>query len=79
MNKVLLLLTVLVLLGPATLRAQHPAPAPAGGHDGTAAADAHQEPGDDAAHAADEEHGMLAGLLWPTVNFAILAGGLWWL
>ncbi len=79
MNKVLLLLTVLVLLGPATLRAQHPAPAPAGGHDGTAAADAHQEPGDDAAHGADEEHGMLAGLLWPTVNFAILAGGLWWL
>jgi F-type H+-transporting ATPase subunit b len=26
----------------------------------------------------EEEHGMLAGLLWPTVNFLILAGGLWW-
>lgn len=77
MNKVLLTLAVILLLGPAPLLAQHPAPAPAGGHD-TAAADAHQEPGSDA-HAADEEHGMLAGLLWPTVNFAILAGGLWWL
>ena len=21
---------------------------------------------------------MFSGLLWPTVNFAILAGGLWW-
>jgi F-type H+-transporting ATPase subunit b len=29
-------------------------------------------------HAA-EEHGMFSGLLWPTVNFAILFGGLWWL
>jgi F-type H+-transporting ATPase subunit b len=25
-----------------------------------------------------EEHGALSGLLWPTVNFAILAGALWW-
>lgn len=30
-------------------------------------------------HAAEGEHGSIwAGLLWPTVNFAILAGGLWW-
>jgi F-type H+-transporting ATPase subunit b len=27
---------------------------------------------------AGEEHGMLAALFWPTVNFAILVGGLWW-
>jgi F-type H+-transporting ATPase subunit b len=25
-----------------------------------------------------EEHGMLEALFWPTVNFAILVGGLWW-
>lgn len=35
------------------------------------------------AHAAqeghgDEEHGMLASLLWPTANFIVLAGGLYW-
>jgi F-type H+-transporting ATPase subunit b len=32
-------------------------------------------------HAAGEEehHSVWAGLLWPTVNFAILAGGLWYL
>ncbi len=32
-------------------------------------------------HAAEEhggEHGGLSALLWPTVNFVILAGGLWW-
>ena len=33
-------------------------------------------------HAADEhageEHSVWAGLLWPTVNFLILVGGLWW-
>jgi F-type H+-transporting ATPase subunit b len=37
----------------------------------------------DAEHAAQEghdaeEHGMLSGLLWPTANFIILAGGLYW-
>jgi F-type H+-transporting ATPase subunit b len=33
-------------------------------------------------HAADEhggEHGGLSALLWPTINFVILVGGLWWL
>jgi F-type H+-transporting ATPase subunit b len=30
-------------------------------------------------HASDEEHhSVWAGLLWPTVNFAILFGGLWY-
>jgi F-type H+-transporting ATPase subunit b len=32
-------------------------------------------------HAAEEhgdEHGGLSALLWPTVNFVILVGGLWW-
>jgi F-type H+-transporting ATPase subunit b len=41
-----------------------------------------QEPAHQAAateeHAAEEEHGVWAGLLWPTVNFLILAGTLWW-
>ncbi len=37
----------------------------------------------DAEHAGQaahegEEHGMLAALLWPTANFIILAGGLYW-
>jgi F-type H+-transporting ATPase subunit b len=32
-----------------------------------------------AEHAAEEEHhSVWAGLLWPTVNFAILAGALWY-
>jgi F-type H+-transporting ATPase subunit b len=26
----------------------------------------------------DEEHGMLASLLWPTANFIVLVGLLWW-
>ena len=35
------------------------------------------EPHDE--HGEEAEHGSIwAGLLWPTVNFAILAGGLWW-
>jgi F-type H+-transporting ATPase subunit b len=37
----------------------------------------------DPAHAAEEahegeEHGMLASLLWPTANFILLVGGLYW-
>jgi len=36
----------------------------------------HAEPSD---HASDEEHGSIwSGLLWPTINFAILIGGLWY-
>ena len=34
------------------------------------------EPGE---HAEEEHHSVWAGLLWPTVNFAILFGGLWYL
>jgi F-type H+-transporting ATPase subunit b len=30
-------------------------------------------------HAEEEHHSVWAGLLWPTVNFAILFGGLWYL
>jgi F0F1-type ATP synthase membrane subunit b/b' len=45
---------------------EHP-PAPAGEH-----AQGAEE------HAEGEEHGMFAGLMWPVLNFAILAGGLWW-
>jgi F-type H+-transporting ATPase subunit b len=33
----------------------------------------------DAEHAEEEHHSVWAGLLWPTVNFAILFGGLWYL
>jgi F-type H+-transporting ATPase subunit b len=29
-------------------------------------------------HAEEEHHSVWAGLLWPTVNFAILFGGLWY-
>jgi F-type H+-transporting ATPase subunit b len=49
---------------------EHPAP-------GVAAQPADEHAADD--HAAEGEHGSIwAGLLWPTLNFAILAGGLWW-
>jgi F-type H+-transporting ATPase subunit b len=56
-------------------------PTPAAEH-ATAAqpASEHAQPaGEHAAgeHAA-EEHSVWAGLLWPTVNFLILVGGLWW-
>ena len=39
----------------------------------------HAQPADE--HAAEEhaeEHSVWAGLLWPTVNFLILVGALWW-
>jgi F0F1-type ATP synthase membrane subunit b/b' len=36
------------------------------------------EAGHGEAAEAGEEHGMLSALLWPTVNFLILAGGLYW-
>ena len=70
MNKVLILLGILVCLAGAPAFADQPEhPAPATEH-------ATGEP--DAEHAAAEDHGLFAGLLWPTVNFAILVGGLWW-
>jgi F0F1-type ATP synthase membrane subunit b/b' len=62
---------------PVSLAQEQGAPArpaqPEAHRDAPAAADQ----GPDAEH-ADEEHGMLASLLWPTANFAILVGGLWW-
>jgi F0F1-type ATP synthase membrane subunit b/b' len=72
MNKVLLLLALLAWLAAAPVRAaqpEHPAPAE------PATAATHAQPADE--HEA-EAHGMFTGLLWPTVNFAILMGGLWW-
>jgi F-type H+-transporting ATPase subunit b len=51
--------------------AEHAAPAPAGDHAQPAGEHAADE------HAA-EEHSVWAGLLWPTVNFVILVGALWW-
>lgn len=75
---VLLAAVVSALLVPAALSAQTPghAPAPPAGDHATAAQPGHGEA--DAEHAEGEEHGMFSGLLWPTINFAILAGGLWW-
>lgn len=85
-SRILVILAVLaspfVLAGTATLLAAHqPSPSPAE-HATTAAsaaADHAQPAGEHAAeeHAA-EEHSVWAGLLWPTVNFLILVGGLWW-
>ena len=69
MNKVLVILSVLVLVGTATALAQAPEHQPAPGAEHAPSAEEHAE---------GEDHGMLAGLLWPTVNFAILVGGLWW-
>jgi F-type H+-transporting ATPase subunit b len=73
MNKVLVLLGVLIVLASPPAFAQqpgHPTPSTPGTE--------HATPGADEEHAAGEDHGLFAGLLWPTVNFAILVGGLWW-
>jgi F-type H+-transporting ATPase subunit b len=74
MNKLVLAFALaLLLLAPGALLAQeHATPQkPAE----TAAAAEHDT--QNAEHAG-EEHGMFAGLLWPTLNFLVLAGGLWW-
>jgi F-type H+-transporting ATPase subunit b len=55
---------VMVLAVPAVAAAQEHAPASA-------------QPENAGEHAA-EEHGGLSALLWPTANFIILVGGLWW-
>jgi F-type H+-transporting ATPase subunit b len=66
------LIFALAWLLPVTAAAQeHQPAAPADTH---AATTAHAEP--EADHG--EEHSSLSGLLWPTANFIILAGGLWW-
>ena len=76
-NKVLrqvLLLSLLVLAPSPVSAQQQPDPSPPTSEDtapGIAA-----EPIE---HATEEEHhGLWAGLLWPTVNFAILFGTLWY-
>jgi F0F1-type ATP synthase membrane subunit b/b' len=88
MNKVGLVLCAAILVAAFTQAQEHqPAPSPtnAAAHepvaagtvkDAEAAARGEHEP--DAAHAAEGEHSVWAGLLWPTVNFVILAGGLWY-
>lgn len=88
-NKVLaaLVAAVLVTAG-AALAAQEPqVPNAQGAAAQPVAAETAQEaheaaqPGEhaDDAHAEEEHHSVWAGLLWPTVNFAILFGGLWYL
>jgi F-type H+-transporting ATPase subunit b len=65
----------LLVVGSANAQEQPTPPKPA---QGQIDAPPHQyEPQVGEEHA--EEHGMFSGLLWPTVNFAILFGGLWWL
>jgi F-type H+-transporting ATPase subunit b len=81
-NKVapaVLALCLSALLFPSPLGAQTPEHAPAQpATDHAAPAQPGHEPGAAEEHAEGESHGVLSGLLWPTVNFAILAGGLWW-
>ena len=90
----LVILTVLAspgLVGEAAARAtsstrlsdqavHQPAPATADHTAPTQPPAEHAQPAGE--HAADEhageEHSVWAGLLWPTVNFLILVGGLWW-
>jgi F-type H+-transporting ATPase subunit b len=59
---------------------QAPAPgtAPSPQHQAPAPGTRHEQPSTGEDHAEGESHGMFSGLLWPTVNFVILAGGLWW-
>jgi F0F1-type ATP synthase membrane subunit b/b' len=44
-------------------------------HGGAPAQDQHEAAGD---HAAEGEHGGLSGLLWPTANFLVLCGALYY-
>ena len=54
-------------------------PTPAAEHSPQPAAEHAQPAGDHATgEHAGEEHSVWAGLLWPTINFLILVGGLWW-
>jgi F-type H+-transporting ATPase subunit b len=81
MNKLVLAAAfVLMLLAlPAVAAAQEQAPPPPKPEQAEGHADAPTPAsGDPDAEHAGEEHGMLGSLLWPTANFAILFGGLWW-
>jgi F-type H+-transporting ATPase subunit b len=78
MNKLVMaaVLVAALLAAPAVSLAQeHGAAAKPAAEGQVEPAAGHQDP--EAEHAG-EEHGMLASLLWPTVNFVILVGGLWW-
>ena len=69
-RQLVLLLVLLLLTSP--VAAQQPP-------EGDVAPGIAAEPLEDAEeHAEEEHHSVWAGLLWPTVNFAILFGGLWY-
>lgn len=72
--RVALFASVTLLAATGIVRAQEPSHPPAA----QPAAEAHGDQHATDAHAAEEHHSSLAGLLWPTANFLILAGGLWW-
>lgn len=72
MNKVPQILGVLVVLA-----AMLASPAPIAASQPPAGEAAHQT-GAAEQHGEAEEHGVFSGLLWPTLNFLVLAGGLWW-
>ena len=83
MNNLRRLAVALVLVSavaaPAALAAQQPdhsQPTTKDAAPGIAAEPSEHAPD---AHAEEEHHSVWAGLLWPTVNFAILFGGLWYL
>jgi F-type H+-transporting ATPase subunit b len=72
MNKVLQICGVLAVLAiapgaTASMSASQP-PATEAAHEPEAAEQ----------HGEDAEHGVFSGLFWPTLNFIVLAGGLWW-
>jgi F-type H+-transporting ATPase subunit b len=73
---VVMLAMLLALPAAATAQAQpdHSQPSTQEAAPGVAA-----EPNEHAGEAGEEHHSVWAGLLWPTVNFAILFGGLWYL
>jgi len=73
-----LAMTFFLLVGGTVASAQpHPSPSPEPSAPGIAAQPADDHIEDD--HTAEGDHvSIWAGLLWPTANFAILVGGLWW-
>ncbi|MBA3272183.1 MAG: hypothetical protein H0T71_16885, partial [Acidobacteria bacterium] len=76
--RLVLAMTFFLLVGGTVASAQpHPSPSPEPSAPGIAAQPAADHIEDE--HAAEGDHGSIwAGLLWPTANFAILVGGLWW-
>lgn len=76
-RKVWLAAVLLALTVPLAARAGQPEHAPPAEPASSAAA-GHAQPAAGEHDAAAEEHGMLAGLVWPFANFLLLAGGLWY-